>query len=247
MLSINLLSSDFIAELRKKRKKETTIIWRKNHPENVRRWRAKDYKEHKEYYIKSATAYNKVNHDRYIESATKCRYSTRYGITVETCKNILYLQKGACGICNKPIEYLSKSRSDGINVDHDHNTGFVRGLLCYNCNIALGLIKDNRIAVLGLIDYLQHDFCGIPYELGNSRNKRIRPYINHLIDVFGDRCYACGQLFQGGVKRCLDHDHKTMLCRGLLCSGCNFALGHFKDNIHNLYSALGYLQRGGVL
>lgn len=39
----------------------------------------------------------------------------------------------------------------------------------------------------------------------------------------------------------VDHDHKTGKVRGLLCSRCNFAIGHLQDNMDNLMSACGYL------
>lgn len=41
-----------------------------------------------------------------------------------------------------------------LSVDHNHSTGEVRGLLCANCNAALGLIDDNKSILSDLIDYL---------------------------------------------------------------------------------------------
>jgi hypothetical protein len=40
-------------------------------------------------------------------------------------------------------------------VDHDHNTGKVRGLLCLNCNMVLGLVYDNTQTLLNLVAYLK--------------------------------------------------------------------------------------------
>lgn len=42
-------------------------------------------------------------------------------------------------------------------VDHNHLTGEVRGLLCTKCNVALGLVADNKNHLLALIDYLSRD------------------------------------------------------------------------------------------
>lgn len=42
---------------------------------------------------------------------------------------------------------------------------------------------------------------------------------------------------------CIDHDHKTGAVRGLLCCHCNFVLGHAKDNIQTLSSAVRYLKK----
>ncbi len=55
----------------------------------------------------------------------------RYGITAEYFNEMYDLQEGRCGICDKPFQ----KRPD---VDHDHKTGEVRGLLCRGCNVGLG-------------------------------------------------------------------------------------------------------------
>ena len=41
-----------------------------------------------------------------------------------------------------------------LSVDHDHDTGEVRGLLCHACNHALGLLKDDRRLVAKLLAYI---------------------------------------------------------------------------------------------
>lgn len=69
----------------------------------------------------------------------------RYGIGQAEVDVMLAAQGGVCAVCDKP---------DPEHVDHDHNTGKVRGLLCFNCNQALGNVRDD-IAILGkLQDYL---------------------------------------------------------------------------------------------
>jgi len=47
-------------------------------------------------------------------------------------------QKGCCALCNEPEEKFA-----WLCIDHDHETGRIRGLLCPNCNRGLGLLKDN--------------------------------------------------------------------------------------------------------
>lgn len=59
----------------------------------------------------------------------------RYGITTEDVDRMLAEQGGACAICVRPFD-------DTPRIDHDHDTGAVRGLLCHNCNAALGLMRD---------------------------------------------------------------------------------------------------------
>ena len=60
----------------------------------------------------------------------------RYGITKDEWHWLLKEQYGKCKICNKEmeIELGVRKTSDSACVDHDHETGGVRGLLCNNCN-----------------------------------------------------------------------------------------------------------------
>ena len=73
----------------------------------------------------------------------------KYGITLEEYNGLLEKQKGKCAIC-KTI--TSKRRLD---VDHCHETGKIRGLLCLNCNAALGNFKDDPILLRTAIEYLK--------------------------------------------------------------------------------------------
>ena len=71
----------------------------------------------------------------------------RYGITEDNYKELLKKQVGKCAICDKKEAIL--------NIDHNHKTGRVRGLLCGSCNRALGLMKDNAEFLVKAIDYLK--------------------------------------------------------------------------------------------
>ena len=56
------------------------------------------------------------------------------------------------------------------------------------------------------------------------------------------KCAICKvKLLTRGHKTHLDHDHKTGKLRAFLCTNCNRGLGHFKDSIENLSSAIEYL------
>lgn len=71
----------------------------------------------------------------------------RYGITQEQLDCQTTIQANACAICNQTQTKL--------HIDHDHNSGKVRGLLCGNCNRALGLMYDNVESLEAAIDYLK--------------------------------------------------------------------------------------------
>ncbi|XVV08933.1 endonuclease VII domain-containing protein [Actinoplanes sp. CA-131856] len=70
----------------------------------------------------------------------------RYGITDADAKEMLAEQGGVCAICGTP---------DPQHVDHDHRTGWVRGILCFNCNGGLGQFRDNPVFLAEAITYLK--------------------------------------------------------------------------------------------
>lgn len=76
----------------------------------------------------------------------------KYGITLEDYEKMSKNQGGRCHIC-KTDDYGKKGL---LVVDHCHSTGSVRGLLCYSCNIALGLFKDNISVLRDAITYLEN-------------------------------------------------------------------------------------------
>jgi hypothetical protein len=69
----------------------------------------------------------------------------QYGITIEDFDKMFAEQKGLCGICRNEMTINSKRGWGGkheVCVDHNHQTGKVRGLLCRGCNLQLSMIED---------------------------------------------------------------------------------------------------------
>ena len=71
----------------------------------------------------------------------------RYGLSLEQYEQLVNSQSGCCGIC--------KERMEPVCVDHCHDTGKVRGLLCRNCNSALGKFKDSPETLRSAADYIE--------------------------------------------------------------------------------------------
>jgi hypothetical protein len=72
-----------------------------------------------------------------------------FGITHKEYIQILKLQNGVCAICKtKPI--VGKN----LCIDHCHETGKIRGLLCFNCNTGLGHFKDNMNLLTSAQNYI---------------------------------------------------------------------------------------------
>lgn len=73
----------------------------------------------------------------------------KFGLTLADYDELLQLQGNACAICRRPAP------EDGsLHVDHDHETGQVRGLLCFSCNQALGSLQDDIPTVRNALLYL---------------------------------------------------------------------------------------------
>lgn len=72
----------------------------------------------------------------------------KYGITIEQYDEMFRSQGGVCAVCERPQQRRR------LNVDHNHITGAVRGLLCDHCNIGLGKLKDNPGLLLAALNYL---------------------------------------------------------------------------------------------
>ena len=72
-----------------------------------------------------------------------------------------------------------------------------------------------------------------------SRYKTDRDSVVKFTNI--SACEICGCKF-GDRDKCFDHDHKTGLFRGALCTKCNWGIGHFMDNIEIMKSAIIYLE-----
>lgn len=81
----------------------------------------------------------------------KAHLRREYGITIEAYEWMLAAQGGGCAICGAT---RGNSRRKRLAVDHDHTTGRVRGLLCYQCNSLVGNAKDDPEVLSAAIVYL---------------------------------------------------------------------------------------------
>ena len=90
------------------------------------------------------------NDRRYYLRSTESRFKRLYGITWADYEKMFASQHGVCAICKSP----PKKRR--LSVDHCHQTGRIRGLLCDPCNhILLGAAKDSLSKLQAAIEYLK--------------------------------------------------------------------------------------------
>jgi hypothetical protein len=89
---------------------------------------------------------------RTAEHYRRYRLKVDYGLTLEDYARMLAKQGGLCALCGGK---RTGSNYKHLAVDHDHKTGRVRGLLCHNCNLVLGHLKDDVRLMRRAIAYLQ--------------------------------------------------------------------------------------------
>lgn len=84
-----------------------------------------------------------------------------YGIGLAEYEALLDQQEGRCAICQIPesesIRRVGRYRKElsGLEVDHCHATGKIRGLLCFKCNRSIGVLGDTAEKLQRAIDYLR--------------------------------------------------------------------------------------------
>jgi protein-arginine kinase activator protein McsA len=70
----------------------------------------------------------------------------KYGCSEEEYNKLLKIQHGKCAICGTKVGHVSKNGHQcRLAVDHDHETGRIRGLLCGNCNQGIGRIGEKNL------------------------------------------------------------------------------------------------------
>lgn len=116
--------------------------WRKENPEYDKEW----CKNNPESRRKTNQKWAKANPDKILAAHLK----RAYGISLADYDELLEAQGNRCAICGMTPE----ENGQRLLVDHDHETGEIRGLLCYSCNVGLGHFKDNPHNLAEAIKYL---------------------------------------------------------------------------------------------
>jgi hypothetical protein len=179
----------------------------------------------------------------------------RYGLSAEEVAELIRRQGGMCLVC---------TRAPAVHVDHDHETGQFRGVLCFSCNGALGQFEDECERLQLAADYLEGTLwyvdlirtelaeSGTPKLLPrlehgqrSSREYKLRgkygvsePYVDLMSVLQRGLCLVC----MDRPHTHIDHDHVSGEIRGLLCSGCNTGMGQFKDDPVVIKRAVDYLR-----
>lgn len=100
--------------------------------------------------------WSRRNRETLNERSRKHHLRTKYGLTLEEFEVILQQQGGVCAICHRP------PNGRVLDVDHNHKTGQIRGLLCLSCNAGIGSLGDSPEMLKRATAYLQQaDKCSV--------------------------------------------------------------------------------------
>ena len=123
--------------------------------------RARDGRQHrcigcsKELTQKATKAWRQANPVAASQSNIRTKIKLKYGLTLEEITELLDLQSGCCAICDEPIGFDAAEKRDKPHVDHNHDTGIVRGVLCLTCYTGLGMFGDSLDLLLKAVDYMR--------------------------------------------------------------------------------------------
>jgi hypothetical protein len=123
-----------------------------------------------------------------------------------------------------------KKEKEISEFNKDKHTAFGIAIYCRKCNKTKANVRYKNFKSEHRNTQLKSDY-----------NITLDEY-NEMLTKQNNGCVICGKTINGKRKMCVDHDHKTGKVRGLLCSQCNWGLGHFKDDVDLLEKAIKYLK-----
>lgn len=124
------------------------IEYRDNSNRRVKKKYAED-SEHREKVKRRVHQWKEENREKKRRVDRNCRLKREYGITQEEYEEMVQEQSGLCACCGKEKPLI---------VDHDHQTGAIRGLLCKICNVAIGNLGDSLQGLQRAVDYLRNHY-----------------------------------------------------------------------------------------
>ena len=104
------------------------------------------YKDHRQWVEANP---ERISNYREKDSWTLAKRCSRYGISPEQLVDRYERQEKCCAICKTEVSLEDSA------IDHNHGTGEFRGVLCKQCNRALGMFKDSTVVLRSAVEYLE--------------------------------------------------------------------------------------------
>lgn len=130
-------------------KREQNRLYHEAHKDAIRKRKSVWYQQNKERLRVRGRTYYYQTGGRYSKGQ---RVRDKYNLTVQEYDNLIESRRGICDICGGKMHGLGTYKPC---LDHDHNTGKIRGVLCRNCNLLLGYAGDSVTRLDAAISYLK--------------------------------------------------------------------------------------------
>jgi len=120
--------------------------WRKDNLQHRLECEKERYRKNPERVKRNVSNWKAKNPDRYKLNLRSAYLKRKYGITLAQYDALMTKQNGCCAIC--------RDKHPKLCIDHCHKTGVVRGLLCQNCNSAIGFLREDMGVWREVCNYL---------------------------------------------------------------------------------------------
>ena len=147
------MSEDF----RKEKDRVRAAKYRLANPEKVREInrRSAEKRRKNPEKIVDIREYQKDYREKNRETLLAKQRERKFGITHAEYAELHQRQKGLCAICFKPETATRNGKVKSLAVDHCHESGKIRGLLCYECNTGIGKLHEDEKIFLAAVKYLK--------------------------------------------------------------------------------------------
>lgn len=125
---------------------------RKNNPEYSERQRENSRKWRKKFADKKRASdrnWRAKKDPEYLKLSSRLGILNNYGLTMDDYNEMMKDQNNVCAICGKPPK-----KDKNLSIDHDHETGLIRGLLCFRCNFGLSYFGEDLDTIEKAFIYL---------------------------------------------------------------------------------------------
>lgn len=121
------------------------FVWKRAITEKV------DGEDDKTYFNRRQRVYRALRPDYFLDYLRK----NKYGVSSEKFREMSEMQKDVCAICGRPEARKIRGKVTALSIDHCHDSGKVRGLLCSDCNRGIGILGDSPERLRAAADYIE--------------------------------------------------------------------------------------------
>lgn len=146
-----------MTDSQKLKNREKAAMYRRLNPDRVREIsrRSNEKRRSNPEVVIKIREYQKLYRESNKEKLRDAERQRKFGITKQKYAELFLSQNGVCAICEKPETATRKGVVKALAVDHCHETGKIRGLLCSDCNTGIGKLKEDRKILISAIRYLK--------------------------------------------------------------------------------------------